>query len=91
MKIIGKLYIVLLVAAIAVILINALVDLNPESLLKSPADISDPAVSASPTLRAPVQELDANNLQDQHLTAMLSFIGFIGLMLIVVNFMRWRR
>jgi hypothetical protein len=91
MNITGKLLVVLLAAATAVILLNTLVDFNPESLLTSPAGISDSAVSVSPTLRAPVQEPDANNLQDQNLTVMLSIIGFIGIMLIVVNFMRWNR
>ena len=91
MKIFGKLFVVLFVAAIAVIVLNALVALNPVSLLTSPSDVSDSAVSVSPTLRAPAQEPDAPNLPDQNLTIMLSLIGLIGLMLIVVNFMRWRR
>jgi hypothetical protein len=91
MNITGKLFVVLLVAVIAVLLLNILVDLNPGSLLNPPADISDSAASASPTLRAPVQELDANNLPNQNLTVMLSVIGFIGIMLLVVNFMRWKR
>jgi len=91
MNITGKMFVVLLVAAIAVLLLNVLVNLNPESFLTPNADISDSAVSVSPTLRAPVQEPDAPNLPDQNLTIMLSLIGLIGLMLIVVNFMRWRR
>jgi len=91
MKIFGKLFVVLLVAAIAVIVLNALVALNPESLLTTPADVSDSAASVSPTLRAPVQEQDTNTLQDQNLTAMLSVIGFIGILLIIINYMRWKR
>jgi ABC-type transport system involved in multi-copper enzyme maturation permease subunit len=91
MKIFGKLFVVLLVAAIAVIVLNALVALNPESLLTTPADVSDSAASVSPTLRAPVQEQDTNTLQDQNLTATLSIIGFIGLILIIINYMRWKR
>jgi hypothetical protein len=91
MNITGKLFVVLLVAAIAVLLVNSLVDINLGSLLTPPADISDSAASASPTLRAPVQEPDANNLPDQNMTVMLSIIGFIGLIFIVVNFMRWKR
>ena len=91
MNITGKLFVVLLVAAIAVLLVNSLVDINLGSLLTPPVDISDSAASASPTLRAPVQEPDANNLPDQNMTVMLSIIGFIGLIFIVVNFMRWKR
>jgi len=88
MNITGKLFVVLIVAVIAVLLLNSLVDINPGS---PPADISDSAASASPTLRAPVQEPDANNLPDQNMTVMVSIIGFIGLIFIVVNFMRWKR
>ena len=91
MKIFGKLFVVLIVAAIAVLLLNALVDLNPESLFSPPADASDSAVSAIPTLRAPFQEQDPNTLQDRHLNAMLSIIGFIGILLIIINYMRWKR
>jgi hypothetical protein len=91
MNITGKLFVVLLVAVIAVLLVNSLVDINLGSFLTPPADISDSAASASPTLRAPVQEPDANNLPDQNMTVMLSIIGFIGLIFIVVNFMRWKR
>lgn len=91
MKKLGKLFVVLITAVIAVIILNTLVDLNQESYLNPPPENSDSGVSASPTLRAPVQEQDPVNLQDQHLTAMLSIIGFIGLMIIVVNFMKWRR
>jgi hypothetical protein len=54
MNIAGKLFVVLLVAVIAVLMINALVGLNAGSLLTPPADISDSAASVRPTLRAPV-------------------------------------
>ena len=91
MRITGKLLIVLLVAAIAVVLLNILVDFNVGSYLTPPAVTPDSVVSASPTLRAPVQESATNNLPDQNLTVMLSIIGFIGIMLLVVNFMRWKR
>lgn len=91
MNITGKLFVVLIVAVIAVLLLITLVDLNLGSLPNHPADIPDSAVSASPTLRAPVQEPDVNNLPDQNMTVILSIIGFIGLIFIVVNFMRWRR
>jgi hypothetical protein len=91
MRITGKLLVVLVVAAIAVILLYALVDLNVGSYLTPPAATPDSAVSASPTLRAPVQEPVVNNLPDQNLTVMLSIIGFIGIMLFVVNFMKWKR
>jgi len=91
MNITGKLFVVLIVAVIAVLLLNSLVDINLGSLHTPPADISDSAASASPTLRAPVQEPDANNLPDQNMTVLLSIIGFIGLIFIVVNFMRWKR
>jgi hypothetical protein len=91
MRITGKLLVVLLVAAIAVILLNALVDLNVGSFLTPPAATSESVVSASPTLRAPVQESVPNNPPDQNLTVMLSVIGFIGILLLVINFMRWKR
>jgi len=91
MNIKGKLFIVLLVAVIAVLLVNTLVDLNAGSFLSPPADIPDSAVSERPTLRAPVQEPDTNNPPDQNLTIMLSLIGFIGIIFVAVNFMRWKR
>lgn len=90
MNIKGKLFVVLFVAAIAVLLINALVDLNAGSFLSPPADTSDSAGSVRPTLRAPVQELDTNNFPDQNMIVMVSFIGFIGIIFIVVNFVKWK-
>lgn len=91
MKIIGKLFVILITAAIAVIVLNMLVDFNQESYLNPPLENSDSDVSAGPSLLAPVQEQDPVNLQDQHLAVMLSIIGVIGLMIIVFNFMKWRR
>jgi hypothetical protein len=91
MNITVKLLVVLLVAAVAVILLNALGNLNAGSFLTTPEGTPGSAVSASPTLRAPFQEGASNNPQDLHLTALLSFIGLIGILLVVVNYMKWTR
>jgi hypothetical protein len=95
MRNISKLSVVLLVGIIAVLLLNTLVGLNPGTLLTPPAGSADSAGLATPTLRAPVQEVETNAHPDQNLTAFVTafvfLIGLIGILLIVVNYPRWKK
>ena len=88
MRIISNLFIVLVVAAIAVVLITTVINFYAGSIYTPPADTANSAEMESPTLRAPPQEIDTSSLPEKNLNAMVSlfgFIGVIGIMVIIVN------
>jgi len=94
MRIMSKLFILLVVGIIAVVLLNVLVNLNSESFLISSDGTAGSAVSAGPTLLAPVQEPDTNTVSDQNyncLMYLLGLIGIIGIMVISINYMKRNR
>jgi hypothetical protein len=91
MRIITKLFILLIIGVIAVILLNVLIHVNAESLFIQSDDYAGSDVSASPTLLAPVQEQDTASVSGQSyncLLYLLGLVGVIGIMAIGINYMK---
>jgi hypothetical protein len=94
MRIMSKLFILLVVGIIAVVILNVLVNLNAETFLISSDGTAGSDELASPTLLAPVQEPDTNTVSDQNyncLIYLLGLIGIIGIMVISINYMKRNR
>jgi|WetSurMetagenome_2_1015567.scaffolds.fasta_scaffold1505465_1 hypothetical protein len=91
MRIITKLFILLIIGVIAVILLNVLIHVNAESLFIQSDDNAGSDVSTSPTLLAPVQEQDTASVSGQSyncLLYLLGLVGVIGIMAIGINYMK---
>ena len=93
MRIMSKLFILLVVGIIAVVLLNVLVNLNAEPFFLSSDSTAGSAVSAGPTLLAPVQEPDTNTVSDHNFNSivfLIGFIGLIGIMVLIISYMKWK-
>jgi hypothetical protein len=91
MRITTKLFIILLLGVIAVVLLNVLINVNTEPFFIQSEGTGDASVSASPTLLAPVQEVDVSTVSSQNyncLMYLLGLIGFIGVMAIGINYVK---
>jgi hypothetical protein len=92
MKFITKSLIILTMGVIAVVFLNALINLEAETSLLIQSDgTTGSSVSASPTLLAPVQEADANTVSEQNYNCLLylfGLTGLIGIMAISINYMK---
>jgi len=93
MRIMSKLFILLVVGIIAVVLLNVLVNLDSESFLISSDGTAGSDELVSPTLRAPVQEPYTNTIPDNNFNSivfLIGFIGLIGIMVLIISYMKWK-